>query len=259
MRKISFAKYHGAGNDFSLIDNRNAIINLSEKEIAFLCNRRLGIGADGLMLLEKEKGFDFKMRYYNADGKEATMCGNGGRCIVAFANKIGIKKEKYQFIAVDGEHLAHLKKDIVNLKMTTVNEINTFDTDYFLDTGSPHLVRMVKDIKKTNVYEEGKHLRYDSRFGKDGCNVNFIQIKENKIDIRTYERGVEAETLACGTGAVASAIAANQLFPKIKEFELKALGGTLKVRFEKNNDKYTNIWLQGPATFVFDGELSFKN
>ena len=256
MQKISFAKYHGAGNDFVLIDNRKNAISLSEKEVAFLCNRRLGIGADGLMLLENADGFDFKMRYFNADGKEATMCGNGGRCIVAFANRIGIKREKYLFTAIDGKHFAYLKKDTVKLQMTDVLAPNKFDSDWFLDTGSPHLVCKVDDIKQINVSEKGKQLRYDSRFGAGGCNVNFIQLKENKINIRTYERGVEAETLACGTGAVASAIAANSLYPDIQEFELEALGGILKVQFEKSNNKYTNVWLEGPVAFVFEAEIT---
>jgi len=255
MKKIIFAKYHGAGNDFILIDNSANNVNLTEKEIAFLCHRHLGVGADGLMLLEEDILADFKMRYFNADGKEATMCGNGGRCIVAFANKIGIKKEQYVFNAVDSEHIAYLKENTVKLKMAEVSKIDKFDKDYFLDTGSPHLVRQVADLQKIDLDKEGRDLRYDVRFGAGGCNVNFIQIDKNKINIRTYERGVEAETLACGTGAVASAIAANQLYPDIKEFELQALGGLLKVSFNKENNRYTSIWLEGPATFVFEAEI----
>jgi len=252
---IKFSKYQGAGNDFILIDNRKDNIRLSESQIEKLCHRRFGIGADGLMILESNTETDFRMKYYNSDGKEGSMCGNGGRCIVAFANEIGISKKEYQFIAIDGLHQAILKGTEVNLKMSKVDDIKQFDKDWFLDTGSPHAVEVVDNINAVEVSEEGKTLRFDPRFGENGTNVNFIEINQNQLKIRTYERGVEAETYACGTGAVASAIIANQLNPELKWFSLEALGGTLEVSFEQIDNSYTNIWLKGSAVKVFDGEI----
>jgi len=249
---IKFSKYQGAGNDFILIDNRKDNIRLSESQIEKLCHRRFGIGADGLMILESNTETDFRMKYYNSDGKEGSMCGNGGRCIVAFANEIGISKKEYQFIAIDGLHQAILKGTEVNLKMSKVDDIKQFDKDWFLDTGSPHAVEVVDNINAVEVSEEGKTLRFDPRFGENGTNVNFIEINQNQLKIRTYERGVEAETYACGTGAVASAIIANQLNPELKWFSLEALGGTLEVSFERIDNSYTNIWLKG----VFEGQTS---
>lgn len=254
--KIPFSKYQGAGNDFILIDNRNNTHQLSTQEIEHLCHRHIGIGADGLMFLESDTESDFKMKYYNSDGKEGSMCGNGGRCIVAFASEIGIKKGHYQFIAIDGLHEAFLNKKEVNLKMSDVDSIEKLDNNWFLDTGSPHAVQLVDDINLVKVSEEGEILRYDERFGTGGTNVNFIEIKDQYLKIRTYERGVEAETLACGTGAVASAIIANQITPDQNTFILKSLGGTLEVSFDKDKNKYTNIWLKGPAVKVFDGKIN---
>ena len=253
---IPFSKYQGAGNDFILIDNRKQNIQLSTKEIEKLCDRRFGIGADGLMLLEANPLKDFNMVYFNSDGKEGTMCGNGGRCIVAFANELGIKKEHYFFDAIDGAHEAFLLENDVNLKMATIQNIQKLDKEWFLDTGSPHAVQVVKDINAVKVDSEGKKLRFDPRFGKNGTNVNFIEVHNSNIDIRTYERGVEAETLACGTGAVASAIVAHQNSPEISTYFLKALGGNLEVSFEKSQDLYTNVWLKGPASKVFEGEIN---
>ena len=252
---IPFSKYHGAGNDFILIDNRENLIKLYTKEIKKLCNRRFGIGADGLMLLERSSDKDFRMVYFNADGKEGSMCGNGGRCIVAFSKEIGIIKEHDHFGAVDGSHEAFILSDEVNLKMTTIKNIQKFDNEWFLDTGSPHAVKIVKDINAVNVALEGKKLRFDQRFGKNGTNVNFIEVNNSEIDIRTYERGVEEETLACGTGAVASAIIAHQNNPKTSTYSIKALGGNLVVSFEKIQDLYTNVWLKGPAVKVFEGKI----
>lgn len=253
--KIHFYKYHGAGNDFIMIDNREQTYDLSEYQINHLCHRRFGIGADGLMLLEQDDTLDFKMRYYNSDGKEGTMCGNGGRCIVAFAKHLGIDKEKYLFSAIDGVHEAFFEDRMVNLKMTPVENIRQFEDAWFLDTGSPHVVQFVSNIEHFEVSEKGKELRYDERFGSSGSNVNFIEPSGDSLKIRTYERGVEAETYACGTGAVASAIIAHQQFPDKYHFVLEALGGTLEVRFEKKDKQYCNIWLKGPAQFVFEGAI----
>lgn len=252
---IHFQKFHGAGNDFIIIDNRSLNHQLTTKQIAKLCHRRFGIGADGLMLLELDENTDFRMKYYNSDGKEGSMCGNGGRCIVAFAKAIGIDKKHYTFNAIDGLHEAFIQNFLVDLKMSDVIDIQHIQDEWFLDTGSPHVVKIVNSIQDVNVAVEGKKLRYDERFGPNGSNVNFIQLNQQQLDIRTFERGVEAETYACGTGAVASAIIANQVMPDNFSFVLKALGGQLEVKFEKTGNNYHNIWLKGPAEKVFEGQI----
>lgn len=252
--KIKFQKYQGAGNDFIIIDNRKASVNLDQKQIALLCHRRFGIGADGLMLLEDDTETDFRMKYYNSDGKEGSMCGNGGRCIVAFAKALGIDKQNYRFTAIDGLHEAKFDSALINLKMNDVLDIKKIDQEWFLNTGSPHVVKWVEQIDTLNVEQKGQTLRYDNRFGKSGTNVNFIEQNDNCLKIRTFERGVEAETLACGTGAVASAIIAHLQSGK-NSYRLEALGGTLEVSFENDGNKFFNIWLKGPAEKVFDGEI----
>lgn len=251
--QIPFSKYHGAGNDFIIIDQRSLNIELSELKIFNLCHRRFGVGADGLMLLEKSETLDFSMKYFNSDGKEGTMCGNGGRCIVAFAKDKGIEKKHYQFSTIDGQHEAFLEIDLINLKMNDVSQVTRFDNDWFLDTGSPHLVELVSGLKELDLNDIGKKRRFDPRFQPGGTNANFIELEQNKIKIRTYERGVEAETLACGTGAVASAIVAHQINSQFKKFEIEALGGNLEVSFDFENDVYTNIWLKGSAVKSFEG------
>ncbi|MBN2667823.1 MAG: diaminopimelate epimerase [Bacteroidales bacterium] len=254
---IEFYKYHGAGNDFILIDNRNNTLKLSNEQIHFLCDRRFGIGADGLMLLNASKEFDFDMKYYNSDGYEGSMCGNGGRCIVAFAKYLGIEKKHYIFNAIDGLHEAFFEDDLVKLKMNKVNSVAQIDNEWFLNTGSPHVVQFVENIEKTEVSTLGKILRFDARFGEAGTNVNFIEANLENIKIRTFERGVEAETYACGTGSVASAIAAHQKTPEINAYIIQALGGTLYVNFEFKDGIYQNIWLKGPAKQVYKGVINF--
>lgn len=259
---LTIYKYHGAGNDFILIDNRNDTFNVDTELINTLCHRRFGIGADGLMLLEHHESHDFTMRYFNSDGKEATMCGNGGRCIVAFANKLGIIKETTSFMAVDGVHQAKmLSPQTVSLEMTEVSAIQQYDDGYFLDTGSPHFVKFI-DASYTHkqVVDEGKKLRNDARFSPDGTNVNFVTVQDNSLLIRTYERGVEDETLACGTGVTAAAISAHRhLNTDKKSFTVKARGGNLNVSFENSGQHYQNIWLTGPAKFVFEGVIDLTN
>jgi diaminopimelate epimerase len=256
--ELTFYKYHGAGNDFIIVDNRDLKFpadNISYVE--WLCDRRFGIGADGLMLLQDYEGYDFEMRYYNSDGREASMCGNGGRCIVAFANHLGIIQEKTSFIAVDGPHEAILEPDgDVNLKMSDVNEVVNEVNEYFLDTGSPHFVKFMDTLDDVDIFTEGRKIRYSDRFKEKGTNVNFVQQEGNQLTVYTYERGVEAETLACGTGITASALSAalrNGLNKGI--YPVKAKGGNLSVSFEKTETGFTNIWLKGPAAFVFKGEL----
>lgn len=254
-----FYKYHGAGNDFIIINNFTEQFVENKQFIQHLCHRRFGIGADGLMLLNKSEKFDFEMKYFNSDGLEGTMCGNGGRCIVAFAKKNKLINNFTKFQAIDGQHEAYIfDNNIVKLKMSDVESIKNIDKNYFLNTGSPHFVKFVEDIEKVDVVKEGKKIRYSKEFSPAGTNVNFAQIAENHIKIRTYERGVEDETLACGTGTVATALALALKTNSIdNQFTLKALGGELKVFFSKNDVKFTDIWLEGPTEFVYKGEIEF--
>ncbi|MCF8335043.1 MAG: diaminopimelate epimerase [Bacteroidales bacterium] len=254
-----FHKYHGAGNDFIIIDNRQKPFKPDSNVIEGLCRRKFGIGADGLMLLEKSAEADFYMRYFNSDGKESTMCGNGGRCIVAFARDLGIIDRNTQFLASDGEHKALIKEDnLIALKMQDVERVKIFDDHFFVDTGSPHYVRFVDNLSKVPVYEEGKKIRYNTGISETGTNVNFVSFeKEGLISIRTYERGVENETLACGTGAVASAISACLHSHTDKNsYTVNAMGGRLHVSFEPaGGNRFTNVWLTGPAEYVFEGSF----
>ncbi|MGM0635653.1 MAG: diaminopimelate epimerase [Bacteroidota bacterium] len=260
--QLKFYKYQGAGNDFVLIDNRKNTFKKDTKTISFLCNRRFGIGADGLILLEKDErsSVDFKMIYYNSDGNESTMCGNGGRCIVAFAQHLGIISAQTTFSAIDGLHQASINLyGEVRLQMQNVSEIKIYqDHSFFLDTGSPHHVEFVAAVNDVDVFQKGKSIRESQLYGKAGTNVNFAEIKENSIRIRTYERGVENETLACGTGVTAVAIAAHKSGKlKNNEIPVQAKGGDLKVDFKVNSEthSYENIFLTGPAKMAFKGDI----
>ena len=259
--ELSFYKYQGTGNDFVIIDNRAQHIKLNKEQIAFLCDRRKGIGADGLMLLENSSIADFKMVYYNADGAESTMCGNGGRCIVAFAKQLQlIKEDTTQFEAIDGLHEALiLEDDLIILHMQDVTE-NTVAHDHFeLQTGSPHYVTFTKNIHAIDVATEGRTIR-NSEVYPAGINVNFVEvIDNNKIFVRTYERGVEDETLSCGTGVTAAAIAhSNSALGKF-DIGIKTLGGDLSVQFEKiSPTNAINVWLKGPIQLVFKGKITLQ-
>lgn len=254
-----FYKYHGAGNDFILIDNRQDIFQPDTNRIARLCERKFGIGANGLMLLETNQQSDFAMRYFNADGHESTMCGNGGRCMVAFAKKLGIIDDKTHFVASDGTHQAVIMENkLIALKMQDVSDIRISHDHLFIDTGSPHYIRFVNNLSKVPVYEEGKKIRNDTSISKGGTNVNFVSLeKDGMISIRTYERGVENETLACGTGAVASAIGSYLIAKSDKtSYTVNVMGGKLQVSFEvENKNTFRNVWLTGPAEFVFEGSI----
>ncbi len=259
LMKLEFYKYHGAGNDFILIDNRGGNLNLNSSQIKFLCDRHFGVGADGLMLLGAAVEHDFSMRYFNSDGNESTMCGNGGRCIAAFAKSLWIHKNKFSFEAIDGLHEAEIFNEgseiFVNLKMVDVDVSNFNVESDFLNTGSPHHLQYVDNIDKVDVYNEGKAIRNSERYSKiKGANVNFIQDCGNFLKIRTYERGVENETLACGTGATAAAISKG-IKNNCNSIKVKALGGELIVRFDLIEGNATNIWLYGPTKFVFKGEI----
>tara|TARA_B110000211_G_C14069607_1_gene549332 strand:+ start:1040 stop:1831 length:792 start_codon:yes stop_codon:yes gene_type:complete len=261
--EITFFKYQGAGNDFIIIDDREEKFDRSNTAlVAKMCDRRFGVGADGLMLLRNKEGFDFEMVYYNADGNEGSMCGNGGRCIVAFAKSVGAVGDKCYFIAVDGPHEAemfdHNGANWVSLKMIDVPDIEKGIGYVFMDTGSPHYVAFnSNNLDNMDLVEEARKIRYNERYSKGGTNVNFIDINDNVIKIRTYERGVEDETLACGTGVTAAVLTAH-ITSNVKgnEIDVKAKGGDLKVLFERVGNGYENVWLQGPAEFVFNGVVN---
>ena len=257
---LPFEKYHGTGNDFIVIDNRLHIFSPCSEVVSFLCNRRLGIGADGLMLLETKEDYDFSMRYFNSDGFEGSMCGNGGRCISAFYNKNIAPLKKLRFYAIDGAHHSEiLMKDNVNnflvkLLMQDVDKVEFRANDFFLNTGSPHVVTFVDNADETDVVTLGKQIRFSSEYAPSGTNINFVEKRESKLYVRTYERGVEDETLSCGTGVTASAIAAS-FTEDANNFDIITRGGNLHVSFQKAESYYTHIWLEGPATFVYSGKI----
>lgn len=256
--QFHFYKYQGTGNDFVIIDNRNLIFPKQNVEIIRqLCDRKFGIGADGLMLLENANDVDFKMVYFNADGNESTMCGNGGRCIAAFSNLLNITQQKGIFLAIDGEHEFEINDSIVKLKMIDVALVKNEKEDFSLNTGSPHYVSFRNAIDKIEIVEEARKIRYNEVFAKEGINVNFAEEKNGSITMRTYERGVEDETLSCGTGTVAVALCVaikNEL--KSEKVEINTPGGKLSVYFTKEANSFTNIWLEGPAKKVFEGDIN---
>ena len=257
--KIEFYKYQGTGNDFVILDNRQEKYSgLSSGEVKMLCDRRFGIGADGLMMLGNKKDFDFEMIYYNADGNPSTMCGNGGRCLVKFAKELGMHKSTYRFIAIDGPHEADIDIDgTVRLKMQDVTKVDYHNGHMVLDTGSPHFVKFATNVGNIDVVETGREIRHSKQFEKEGINVNFVEsIDEDGIFVRTYERGVEDETFSCGTGVTASALMSAHNENGFNRVEVKTPGGRLSVEFEKIDDQhFENIWLCGPAELVYKGEI----
>lgn len=253
-----FYKYQGTGNDFVMIDNRALTFNDSIENISNFCHRRFGVGADGLILIQNDPKYDFRMVYFNADGNEGSMCGNGGRCAVKFASDLGIFKNKTHFIAVDGPHDAEIIEGNVSLGMKDVNNIETLENGYFLDTGSPHLIVFVENIENVNVKELGSSIRYSQYWiDRGGVNVNFVEItKEDGLKVRTYERGVEDETYSCGTGVTAAALTYNHIYKKHGKVNIETLGGNLFILFETNIPmQYANIQLIGAAVKVFEGNL----
>lgn len=259
--KLVFYKYQGTGNDFVIIDNRQkGFGKYDAKRIGLLCDRKFGIGADGLILLENDDSTDFKMVYFNSDGYQSSMCGNGGRCIVAFAKFLGIIESKTKFMAIDGLHHAKVKNDIVYLQMQDVPKVDDYKTYCFLNTGSPHHIEFKKNLNQLNVKEAGSKIRYGESYGKHGTNVNFVnKLASDNFAVRTYERGVEDETLSCGTGVTAVAIAMHYIGETEKNMvQLHTQGGRLQVSFEDNDGAYQNIKLIGPAEQVFKGEIEWK-
>ena len=259
---LHFYKYQGTGNDFIVADNRKNELALTTEQINNLCDRRFGIGADGLMLLNQIAGFDFEMKYYNADGKPGTMCGNGGRCMTKFAYHLGIHRELYRFLASDGVHEAEIDIDgIVSVRMKDVTTFRKFHTDFIVDTGSPHYIKMTTNVMDLDVFKKGSEIRHSKEFEEEGINVNFVEQAEevDKIIVRTYERGVEDETLSCGTGVTAAALVCYHNENGFNEVEVTTLGGKLSVEFDKTDEyKFENIWLCGPAEKVFEGTVEVK-
>ena len=259
---IHFYKYQGTGNDFILLDARDSWFPvLSTRHISSLCDRRFGIGADGLVLIRSHSRFDFTMSYFNSDGHEGTMCGNAGRCAVAFAKKIGIINNHGKFEGSDGIHEGWIQDDIVSLTMQPVKKIKFSEDHYELNTGSPHYVKFVKNIETIDVKKKGAVIRYSGAFGKKGINVNFVSpYKKDGIYVRTYERGVEDETLSCGTGMVASAICAAMRSKTDKNsYPIFTRGGNLHIYFRRSgNQHFEDIILEGPANFVFEGNIKIE-
>lgn len=257
---VVFYKYQGTGNDFVIVDNRSLQIDkVDTKRIAKICDRRFGIGADGFILLENNENSDFKMVYYNADGNESSMCGNGGRCITAFAKFLNIIDDSATFLAIDGLHKSNIDNGIVELQMQDVTTVEVYTDHLFLDTGSPHHVEMVSDLKHYDVKTNGSKIRYGEPYNEAGSNVNFVeQLSEDTFSVRTYERGVEDETLSCGTGVTAVALAMHKSGKTNSDaVNLITPGGQLKVIFTSVEEGYTNIWLIGPAKQTFKGELTW--
>lgn len=261
--KLHFYKYQGAGNDFILVDNRQNIVNHNNPALlAQLCDRRFGIGGDGIMFLQNREGYDFEMVYYNADGQPSSMCGNGGRCIVAFAKFLGVVDAETDFLAVDGPHYATITAEgnWVSLQMIDVDVVSTDADAYVLNTGSPHYVQLADGLKDKNVFAEGSAIRNNATYREKGINVNFVEPNDSGYFVRTFERGVEDETFACGTGATAVALAMAKHHNQQGHITtpVKVLGGDLNIRFNYDGVKYTDIFLEGPAEQVFEGDYLIK-
>ncbi len=254
---LNFYKYHGTGNDFIMIDGfKNKDLTLTEEKIKRLCDRRFGVGADGLIILKEHKDYDFEMVYYNADGRESSMCGNGGRCIVKFAHRLGYVKDECSFLAIDGLHEGKVVDDKVSIKMSDVSEWECQDNVVVVNTGSPHFVRFVEDLDTYNILEEGRRIRYSETYKIEGINVNLAEIHSSNIAVMTYERGVEDETYSCGTGVVATVLAQHIMNPTGPTSQtVQTKGGELSVRFSSPQNGYRDIWLTGPAIEVYTGKL----
>ncbi|MEO6583022.1 MAG: diaminopimelate epimerase [Ferruginibacter sp.] len=261
--KIDFFKYQGTGNDFVILDNRNQQFDsITSQQVKFLCDRKFGVGADGLLMLQLKAGFDFEMTYFNSDGNKSTMCGNGGRCLVRFAHRLGIHKYTYKFIAADGEHEAEIdNQGEIRLKMQDVKNVQEHGNYSVLNTGSPHYVKFVSDLAELNVNQTGRDIRNSKLYKENGINVNFVEnIGENLIFVRTYERGVETETLSCGTGVTAAAIIAAHNHKGFNRVEVKTSGGKLAVEYNKIDEhNFENVWLCGKAEFIFKGEIDVSD
>ena len=255
--KIKFEKYESGGNDFILIDNRRNKYDLTPAEIRKICSRNFGVGSDGLILLKNSKIADIKMCYYNCDGQPSSLCGNGTRCIFSFSLNLGITKKIAKIETSEGVLIAsNSEGDSVSLKMKDIDKINLFENKAFLNSGSPHHVEMIKNLDKISVKVLGSSIRFSKKYSPGGTNVNFFnKISDKRFQIRTYERGVEDETLSCGTGATATAVAVHAMgLTNQNEIIIQTKGGELIISFEANKTGYKNIYLKGPTRFVFKGE-----
>ncbi|RYY35530.1 MAG: diaminopimelate epimerase [Sphingobacteriaceae bacterium] len=258
--KLYFYKYQGAGNDFILVDNRENTVNHNNPQLLDrLCNRRFGIGGDGIMFLQNHPEYDFEMVYYNADGNPSSMCGNGGRCIVAFAKFLGVIDSETEFLAVDGPHYAKISAegDWVSLQMIDVADVQRDADAYVLNTGSPHYVTLADNLKDKNVYAEGLAIRNNDTYRAEGININFVEPNDGGYFVRTFERGVEDETFACGTGVTAVALAMAKHHSQTGHITtpVKVLGGNLSINFNYDGEQFTDIFLEGPAKQVFEGKI----
>lgn len=259
--KIKFYKYEGTGNDFVIVDNirhKYDLNNLTEEIIEKVCDRKFGVGADGFIILEESEENDFEMVYYNSDGRKSSMCGNGGRCILHLAYTNGHCGRNARFGAIDGVHLGKID-DLISVKLRDVHSVESDNGDYILDTGSPHYISFRSNISDIPIIEEAHKIRYNDNYKSEGINVNFVEKHDEFIKLRTYERGVEDETLSCGTGVTAAAIAASvELSPGHNTIKVKAVGGDLNVSFIKEGSNFTDVWLTGPVNCVFTGECEIS-
>ena len=258
--KIVFSKYQGTGNDFVMLDNLSGQYDsLSINQIQFLCDRRFGVGADGLIKINSNSEVDFEVDYYNSDGSKS-FCGNGARCSVSFAETLGLNVSKTTFSGIDGLHNATKKDGVISLEMLDVSDVISIGNDFVIQTGSPHYIRFVSSIKDVDIVEFGREIRYSERFKEDGINVNIVEIEgDNNLTVNTYERGVEDETLSCGTGVTASVLAyafQNNLHGS-HLINVKVKGGDLSVSFtQEKSGFFKNIHLIGPGEFVYSGEIN---
>lgn len=252
---IQFHKYQGTGNDFVMIDDRAGAFPMENKKlISFLCDRKMGIGADGVILIQNHPDLDFRMVYFNPDGSQS-LCGNGSRCAIAFAKSLGVIGNQTTFETTDGVHDAFIDCEIVHFHLHDVSNTTKHTTGYFINTGSPHHVELVDSVSETDIIGIGSEIRYSAQYAPAGTNVNFLETAGDHIKVRTYERGVENETLSCGTGVTACALAASDL-NYTSPVSVQTLGGKLIVSFEKSQAGFSKIYLAGPAQKVYEGTIS---
>ncbi|MFT4678980.1 MAG: diaminopimelate epimerase [Flavobacteriales bacterium] len=254
MLELNFSKYHGAGNDFILINNLDGSIDLSVDQIQLLCDRNFGIGSDGLILIESCALADYSVNFYNPDGSQS-FCGNGSRCAYRMAMDLKLVSDTCTFLAFDGLHQASSQGKDVSISMSDVKSIDPYKDGFVVQTGSPHFVKFCQDLDKIKIVQEAHSVRYDDKYKEKGINVNFVLPRNGEIALRTYERGVEAETLACGTGVTAAALVYAMSQDHLREVKVHAVGGDLKVGFKRMGEGFCDVWLTGPAQHVYHGNI----
>lgn len=257
---IPFEKYQGTGNDFIMIDNRTHRFDVNDLPIPSMCHRKFGIGADGVIVIENHPSLDFHMIYFNPDGSQS-FCGNGSRCAVAYANSLGIINDETTFLSTDGDHMAHIQNGLVELKMHDVATVERKGNDFIINTGSPHYIQFVDNVENVDIVPTARAIRYNDVYKSEGINVNFVQVLEDGIRIRTYERGVEDETLSCGTGVTAAALAAcirQNKTNQSNKTKVLSQGGELSVSFTHTESGFSNIFLVGPAKKTFEGQINLS-